>query len=106
MIARRDVLRRLGVACGVAFGSMGMPGTARACLYGKWWVKCPNGHVDMVDDGTCSHKCERCGLQVFRGNQVTVVCPNGHANTIDTGACGRACTSYKCETCGSDCRVG
>jgi len=93
-----------------AFGGIGaVAATARraeACLYGKWWVVCPRGDADLVDDGTCQHRCEQHGLQVFRGNVVTVRCPNGHDNEIDTGRCDRACTGFSCPRCGRNCRVG
>jgi hypothetical protein len=84
------------------------PASASACLYGKWRVKCANGHVDTVDDATCQHKCEKCRLQVFSGNKVTVVCRNGHANEILTGAANRKeiTQHYICPTCKTDCRLG
>jgi hypothetical protein len=95
----------LGAAGGIGF-LLATPRRAQACLYGKWWVVCPKGDCDLVDDGTCQHVCEKHGIQVFRGSQVTVRCPKGHDNPIDTAPCGRACTSYKCTVCGEDCRVG
>lgn len=49
-------------------------------LWGTWVVRCPNGHDDIVTGGTAQHKCEKCGVQVFKDGKVTVVCPKGHAN--------------------------
>ncbi len=103
---RRQFIEKMAAASGVLGLIIGTSRPARACLYGKWWVVCPNNHADLVDDGTCQHKCEECGLQAFRGSQVTVRCPNGHNNPIDTAPCGQACTNFNCPTCGADCRVG
>src|SRR5262245_49031178 len=68
------------------------PRTALACLGGTWYVYCENqynngvcGQVDQVTAGTCQHICSRCGQQVFRGSDVTVVCPNNHRWSISTG---------------------
>ena len=105
---RRDFIRKLVGVAG-AFGFLlANPMRAQACLYGQWWVVCPKGDCDLVDDGTCQHKCEQHGIQVFRGSAVTVRCPNGHDNPIDTAQCGKACTDYWCPTpgCGENCRVG
>jgi hypothetical protein len=104
--SRRDFMAKAARTSGAAVVIALIPKSARACLYGKWWVVCPNGHVDLVDDGTCQHKCEKCGVQAFQGSIVTVRCPNGHDNRIDTAPCGRACTGFNCPTCGSNCRVG
>ena len=100
---REFVVRAVGVAGAVGFIAA-VPVPAQACLYGKWAVLCANGHVDLVDDGTCQHVCEKCGLQVFSGDDVTVVCRNGHPNRIKTGA--PASTSFICPTCKTDCRLG
>ena len=87
---------------------------ARACLYGKWKVRCPNGHDDIVDAGTCQHVCEKpgCGRQVFSGHAVTVVCPIGHPNRVDTGTYPQkhgkpVMESYRCSTstCGRECLI-
>ena len=85
-----------------------LPSTAEACLYGTWHVMCANHHINVVSDGTCQHKCEQCGLQVFTGYMVTVVCRNGHQNRITTGAGDRqhVTQSYKCNTCHTECRFG
>ncbi len=81
---------------------------ARACLYGTWHVQCPVGHVDTVTEGTCQHKCEECGRQVFSGNVVTVVWRNGHPNRITTGAgdSQHVTRHYICPTCKTDCCLG
>jgi hypothetical protein len=92
-----------------ALGSIAVfPGRAAACLYGKWWLVCPKGDADLVDDGTCQHQCKTHRIQVFRGKLVTVRCPNGHDTEIDTSTCKRACTDFICPAngCGRNCRVG
>ena len=105
---RRDFIARLLETSG-AFGiALAMPRPAKACLYGKWKVRCPNGHDNMVDDGTCQHKCKNCRVQAFSGNDVTVVCRNGHPNRITTGAGDRdhITQHYTCPSCHTDCRLG
>jgi len=104
--SRRHFITKAANLAGVAAIIAATPKQASACLYGKWWVVCPVGHVDQVDDGTCQHKCEKCGRQAFQGSVVTVRCPSGHDNRIDTASCGRACGAYSCPTCGKNCRVG
>jgi hypothetical protein len=106
MIGRRQLFGRVANTIALAFGYFASMPEAKACLYGKYWVVCPNGHVDTVDDGTCQHVCETCHAQVFRGAKVTLRCRNGHDGEVDTAACGRACTSVKCGTCGIECRIG
>jgi hypothetical protein len=75
----------------------------RRALYGKWRVRCPLGHVDVVTDGTRQHECEhtvhgkKCNRQCFVNNKVTVMCPKGHANVIDLADVD-VLTSYKCRT--------
>ena len=106
-IARRKLLQQSLMGGFFAVAALVFPSQARACLYGKWWVVCPNNHVDEVDDGTCQHKCSKCGQQCFRGNTVTVLCPKGHRNDV-TSQCDHAhCTQhFNCTTCGVDCRHG
>jgi len=41
-----------------------VPIRAHACLYGTFKVRCPNG-IDIVEDGTCNHTCEKCGGKAF-----------------------------------------
>jgi hypothetical protein len=106
LISRRDVFRRAANGAAFAVCMFGMVPKSWACLYGSFWVVCPNGHVDRVDDGTCQHKCEKCGAQAFNGAKVTLRCPNGHDGVFDTSSCGRACSSAKCGTCGRECRIG
>src|SRR5665213_1284124 len=81
---RREFIKKLVGTIGAVGIIVVFPSEARACLYGTWHVQCPRGHIDTVTDGTCQHRCEKCGLQVFSGNVVTVVCRNGHANRITT----------------------
>ena len=76
---------------------------AYGCLWGKWRVRCPtDGEIDLVEDGTCQHRCSKDNTQVFSGNTVTVVCPNGHPNTVDSG---RLMRELKCRVDGVECRV-
>ncbi len=76
----------------------------RHSLYGKWHVRCPGGHVDVVADGTRQHKCQTCGKQCFVDGKVTVMCPSGHANTVSLDDVD-VLQSYKCKTvgCGKEC---
>src|ERR1043166_3980311 len=104
---RREFMARAVGATGAVGVIMAAPSAAQACMYGQWAVMCPNGHVDMVDEGTCQHKCERCGVQAFSDNVVTVVCRNGHPNRITTGAANREQITqhYLCSVCKTDCRL-
>lgn len=113
LIRRREAFRWLANGAAFAFCAFGMVPKCRACLYGSYWVVCPNNtpnsnpqHVDRVDDGTCQHKCDKCGAQCFRGANVTLRCPNGHDGEVDTSKCGDACTGVNCGTCGANCRIG
>lgn len=95
----------LAGACGlVLLCGVGRPVAAenRHALGGKWHVKCPDGHVDIVTKGTKQHKCETCGKQCFVNGKVTVVCPNKHPNVIDLGPID-VLRSYKCTTCQAEC---
>jgi hypothetical protein len=105
---RREFIARLVGTTGAVGVMLAAPSRARACLAGTWHVQCPNGHIDTVTGGTCQHKCEKCGVQVFSGNDVTVVCRNGHPNRIRTGACdsSHCTTSYICPQDNTDCRLG
>jgi hypothetical protein len=101
---RRGFIRLAG-ACGLVllFG-VGRPATAenRHALYGKWHVRCPRMHVDIVTDGTKQHKCEKCGDQCFVNGSVTVMCPNKHPNKIALGSVD-VLTNYKCRRCKAEC---
>lgn len=110
-ITRRKLIATLAAKTAAGSIILAYPAWARgACLGGTWHLQCPHcGKIDQVDGGTCQHKCERCGTQVFAGNDVTVVCRNGHPNRITTSAsCSRnSCTtSYICPTCHTECRLG
>ena len=98
--SRREFLVGVVGTIGAAGIIVAAPSPARACMYGKWIVRCPNGHDDVVTEGTCQHVCEKCGTQVFSGDVVTVVCPAGHPNRVHTGD---AMRSWKC-SCGRECR--
>lgn len=106
--ARREFIAGLVKTAGAIGAIMAFPTSAQACLYGTWHVQCPNLHINQVDSGTCQHKCEQCGVQVFAGNVVTVVCRNGHPNRIATGAGDQQHVTqhYICPTCNTDCRLG
>lgn len=106
-ITRRGCLAAATKMAGAICVIVAFPTEARACLYGTWHVQCPAGHINQVDQGTCQHKCEQCGRQVFDGNVVTVVCKNGHPNRITTGAGDKQNVTqhYICPTCKTDCRL-
>lgn len=86
-----EITRRQAIVVAAASGLaplLGLAPYARAddkhhALHGKWHVKCPDGHVDIVTDGTKQHKCEKCGKQCFVDGKVTVVCPSMHDNVVD-----------------------
>lgn len=102
---RRQFISKLFATVGILGFLLADSKRAHACLYGTWRLKCPNcGQVDTVKDGTCQHPCEKCGTQVFSGDDVTVVCPNGHPWKITTGH--PASDSYICPTCKADCNTG
>lgn len=87
---------------------LSQPDQARACLVGTWWVRCPKGHVDTVEDVTCNHDCEKCDTNAFSNGNGTVVCPVGHNNYVRTGSRwerGKWLKSYRCRTadCGREC---
>jgi hypothetical protein len=89
---------------------MSLAGLAKAedkrhALYGKWHVRCPAGHVDVVTDGTRQHKCDRCKKQCFVGGKVILMCPKGHANEVKLDDVD-VLRSYKCGTkdCGAECQ--
>jgi hypothetical protein len=105
---RREFMTRLSNCAGAA-AFLATPRRASACLYGTWYLWCPNPNcpaIDEVEEGTCQHKCETCGTQMFYGEggrNVTVVCPDGHANPIRTGTRDAPSTSYNCTQCGKEC---
>jgi hypothetical protein len=81
--------------------------TVRACMYGKWVVRCRNGHNDTVTDGTCQHKCDTCHVQTMPNGDVNIVCPANHVNFVKTGTShdeDKALKTYKCRTCRRECR--
>ena len=105
---RRTVLVRLISSVGATSFMAGAPLRARACLLGKWKVRCPNGHDDIVDDVTCNHACETCHANALSGGVGNVVCPNGHASHVSTGDRNEQdkwLQSFKCPTCGFECRI-
>jgi hypothetical protein len=81
---------------------------AHACLAGRWKVRCPNGHDDIVDQVTCNHNCDECGAQAFKDGEGNVVCPNGHVNHVVTGnrdQQDRWIQSLNCAQCNAECRL-
>lgn len=106
---RRVFMTRLIAGFG-AFGiTVAAPRLARACMYGTWVVRCRNGHDDTVTRGTCNHYCEKrdCPEKSFSDGAGNIVCPGGHANYVNTGTSrdrDKVMQSYKCRTCGKECR--
>jgi hypothetical protein len=106
IVPAMDKMRRKFVANLLGTGALASimltgPKPAKACLGGTWKVRCPKGHIDTVTRGTCQHVCETCGLQVFSGDDVTVVCRNGHPTRITTDRT----TSFMCPVCHTDCQL-
>jgi hypothetical protein len=87
---------------------VGTPGAASACLVGKWRVRCPNGHDDIVDEITCNHNCEKCHALAFNDGEGNIVCPNNHVNHVSTGSTGERgkwMRSHPCSRCGEECCI-
>jgi hypothetical protein len=108
-MTRRELISTLFVKLGAVAIIATIPRSAFACLSGTWFVRCPNGHVDQVDDITCQHECNTCHAQAFSGGNVTVVCPKGHDNPlVNTGSKDQAkqcqfVKSFKCTYDGLEC---
>ena len=106
-ITRRGFLQS-AIALTGAFTIIGLASSRTlACMYGTWVVRCPKGHDDTVTDGTCNHDCDECGAKAFYDGAGNIVCPKGHANYVNTGTShdrDKALQSYKCKTCGKECR--
>ena len=105
---RREFIARVTGIIGAVGIIVAAPGPARACLAGTWKVRCLRGHVDIVDDITCNHKCEKCGEKAFSDGVGDVVCPDGHANPVSTGNRNERdkwLQSLKCSKCGKGCRI-
>lgn len=109
---RRHFIKALVALVGSSTVLLANPLVARACLYGTFIVRCRNGHDDIVEDGTCNHDCEKCGVKAFSNGEGYIVCPSGHANYVQTGTSRRtAMTSYRCRArwpngavCQQECR--
>ena len=78
-------------------------GENRHALYGKWHVRCPDGSIDIVTEGTRQHRSNKTGVQCFVNGGVTVICPNEHANTIDLRSVD-VLKSHKCTVCKAECQ--
>jgi hypothetical protein len=103
-ITRRQAIVSAATSAFLVLTAFARPGSAenRHALYGKWHVRCPDGHVDVVTQGTRQHKCETSGEQCFVNEGVTVMCPKGHANVVDLRPVD-VLRSYKCTVCGVEC---
>jgi hypothetical protein len=107
MSSRRHFITSLMGTFGAVGIMLSVPSRAHACLYGTFKVRCPNGHIDTVEDGTCNHTCEKCGVKALSEGEGDILCPNGHINHVRTGSSRRrrdVTSSYKCRTCGKECR--
>jgi len=108
MSSRRHFITSMMAGLGTIGIMLTAPTRAQACLYGTFWVRCPNGHIDTVDSGTCNHNCEKCGAKAFTEGEGDIVCPAGHINHVRTGSSRRqedVTTSIKCRTCGKECKL-
>src|SRR5882724_11000423 len=83
---RRTFVSGLLGAIGGASVILATPSAVRGCLVGKWKVRCPNKHCDIVDDVTCNHTCDTCHVKAFSDGVGDVVCPDGHVNHVSTGS--------------------
>jgi hypothetical protein len=108
MIRRRLVCQLFRIMGLTMLGVSVVPGRAWACLVGKWTVRCPNGHDEIVDEVTCNYKCRKCGALAFSAGTGLLVCPNGHPNRVATGGRDdkmRWLCSFRCEVDGLECRL-
>ncbi len=106
--ARREFIVRVVGTIGAVGVIVAAPSPARACLAGKWKVRCPRGHDDIVEDVTCNHACEKCGAKAFSDGVGDVVCPDGHANHVSTGNRNERdkwLQRLKCSKCGKECCI-
>lgn len=71
-------------------------------LRGDWYVRCPNGHDDLVTGFTSNHDCEQCGRKAVDNGHAVVVCPVGHGSGPVSGIT----ESHICMHCGRQCRRG
>ncbi|MBV9925669.1 MAG: twin-arginine translocation signal domain-containing protein [Acidobacteria bacterium] len=106
---RREFITGLAGLIGAVGIVAVVPNPARACIYGTWVVRCRNGHDDTVTRGTCNHYCEKSGCREksFSDGAGNIVCPDSHANYVNTGTShdpAKVLQSYKCRTCGKECR--
>ena len=104
---REFIASTLGTITGLGL-LLSQPSDSIACLVGTWWVRCPNRHVDTVEDVTCNHTCEKCGANAVSNGNGTVVCPVGHDNYVRTGSRserGSWLKTYRCtqRDCGREC---
>jgi len=107
-LTRRSVLAALVAQAGSISVLVNTSAPAWACLWGRWKIRCPNGHDDIVTQGTCQHQCETCGAQAFDHGAVRIVCPNGHATLVQTGTSHDQrdlLQSYKCPQDHLECRL-
>jgi len=96
---RRQAIRTAITSGSIAFlkfTPLAWADNKRHALYGKFHVRCPNKHVDIVTDGTKQHKCEKCGKQCFVDQKVTLVCPAQHDNIVDLSGVD-VLKTYKCK---------
>jgi hypothetical protein len=106
--SRRKFIARVVGTTGAIGVIMAAPNPARACLAGRWKVRCSNGHDDIVKDITCNHTCEKCRVKTFSEGVGDVVCPDGHANHVSTGnrnEQSKWLQSLKCSKCGKECCI-
>jgi len=108
IMTRRSAVATLAVMAGAIGVLVRTSNFAWACLWGKWKIRCPNGHDDIVTRGTCQHLCETCGTQAFNNGAVRIVCPNNHATLVQTGTSHdqkNVLQSFKCPIDHLECRI-
>jgi hypothetical protein len=95
-LTRRTFLHALSFAASLPIIgrrlAVGLEARETVCLEGTWIVRCPRGHDDQVDDITCNHDCEKCGLKSVDGGTADVVCPDGHATRVGGVTRTHSCT--------------
>lgn len=69
-------------------------------------MRCPNGHDDIVKDGTRNHNCEKCGSRVINHGAGLIICLDGHSNFVEGITQSHFCNFKNTggSFCGKECR--
>ncbi len=97
-------LARAGIFLMMVVMSAPFPSSAQipeeGFLEGKFKVRCPLGHDDIVSGITHNHTCEKGPHKSVVKGSAILVCPDGHMNPV-----GNITRSHKCWICEKECRL-